>query len=125
VKPIPRKTAEGLIKYWALDLSMGIAIARLQGYSFDDRVVDWDRLLSECGLPSHLKVGQPVRVWIASHYVNANAELWANHPNKALRWMLSGKDYGASTRPQATAMNSSKKVAGYKVIRARADKRHD
>lgn len=125
---IPRATAEALIQGWKDDRLMWHMMLVVSGLNCGEPDIDWDAIMAKTGLPLEKVryVKMPIRAWVSNNLVNASTELWSNHPNKALRWMISGKDWGTNTRPTRLAVKEFKDAAGYKVIRARAqDKRHD
>jgi hypothetical protein len=118
--------AKVLAECWKHDLLIYQFIIHVVGTGDVLAKTDWPKALEHCGLNPETHVKQPVRSWVASHFVNASNEFWLNHPNKAMQWIISGDDYGASTRPMKRARGAFREEAGYKVIRARAlDKRHD
>lgn len=125
---IPRKTADAIVLFWQQDRKLFDVLVHIAGLSPDVPVADWDELRLMSGIPMDIThyVKMPIRAWVSNYFVNASNELWSNHPNRALRWLLSGKDTSAHSRPMQQAAGEFKKAAGYKVIRAREqDKRHD
>lgn len=119
---LTREVAEAAIDLWFNDCAQLLDLVRKvshQPYGSVHTNEEWETMKQHCSLTPNTQLPQRLRVWVASHFVNASNALWDNNTSLALRWMVSGKDTTATTRPNVHARNEFKRAAGYKVIHAR------